>query len=161
VVERNPFADDLEEVLVRGGDDHFPSGVASAAGERADHVVRFEIGIREDRDTQSFHRLVDERHLDREVIRHRLPVALVVLVLLVPERRSRDVERYRHRVRLLVLDQLAQHLDEAIHRVGRHPRGSRKSADGVVRAIEVVRSVDQDEAAHRGGIVSQGLGARG
>ncbi len=146
VEEVDVLSDELKEVLVGGCEHDVVAGVAGAAGECADDVISLIARGLDDRNPESLAYLADERNLHGEVVRHRFPVLLVVLELLVAQILALDVERHRHGVRLVLLEELPQHLDESVDGVGREPFGVRQTADRVVGAVEVVRSVDQVES---------------
>jgi hypothetical protein len=154
VVEADPFADELEKILVRSDDHDLVSRLARLAGERADHVVGLVLLTRDDRNSEALDDLADVRNLRREVVRHRLAVFLVVGELFEADGRSTDVESDRDRVRLVFLEQLPQHLNETVDGIRCHARRVRKLPNRVVAAIHVVRAIDQIErrfCSHREG----------
>jgi len=145
VVEADAVADELEEVLVARGYDDVVAAVARGAGQRADEVVRLPFDGADDRDAEGFQNFVHERDLHDQIVRHRLAVFLVVRELGGARRLLPLIERDGDRARVVVFEQLPQRGDESIDRVRREPCRIRQMADGVVRAVDVVGAVDDEQ----------------
>ena len=155
VVEADAVADELEEILVRGGDDDVVAAVARSAGERADQVVRFPVFDSDDRNVKAFQHFVDEGELHREVVRHRTAIFLVVRERLMPRLRRSDVEGHGDVIRVVVLEQLLERGGEAVDRVGGQAGGIGQAANGEIGAVDVVGAVDEEEGGafrHGGGL---------
>ena len=145
VEDGNAVADELEEVLVTGHDRHVEAGRARLCGQRAEHVVRLERLVCEHRHAQRLACFVHVRDLLAQVRRHRRPVRLVVGGELVPEGRPPDVERGRYQGRLLVGDELPQHVDEPEDRVRRPAVRCGESAYRVICTVHLGAAVDQED----------------
>jgi hypothetical protein len=141
--QADTVADELEAVFVgRCDDDVVPLRLAR---ERSDQVVGFPILDTDHRNPKSFENFIDERKLHRKVIRHRPAVFLVVGVRLVTRLGGADVERDGDAIGRVILEQLAQHLREAVDRVRRQAGGVRQPTNREVGAIDVVGTVDDEE----------------
>ena len=147
VVDANAAADQLEEVLVAGDDRHLKAGRVGLPRKGADDVVGFEALARQDRHAHRFARLVHPRNLLGQIRGHGRAVGLVVGGQLVAEGCRLQVERGGDVGRPVVGQQLAQHRDEAVDRVGRAPVWSGQPADRVIRAIHLIAAVDEEEGA--------------
>ncbi len=145
VVEQDSVADELEEVLVRGGEHDVVAAVAGHAGQRAEKVVGLPVFDADHGDAEALQDLVHVRKLHGEVVRHRLAVFLVVDEGLVTALGRSDVEGHGDGIGIVVLQHLPQHLREAVDRVGGQASGVGEAADRVVGAIDVVRAVDKKE----------------
>ena len=152
VVDLDAVAHQLKEILVAGDDDHFEAGRRRLHGQRPDDVVGF-VALRcEDRHAERFAGGVDHRDLLGELVGHRRAVRLVVGDQVVAERAPRQIERRRDVLRLLLVEQLAQHRHEDVDGVGRPSlRVAKESAFGrahrrVIRAVHLGAAVDQEES---------------
>ena len=139
--------DELRHVLVARRDHDLEPIGRRAFGERADDVVGFDALDSEQRQAESWNRLDQRRDLGAQVVRHRRPMRLVFLEELVTESPPRRVEHDRDELRVLVLEELVQHVEHAKHGSGRHARLGREWRQGVERAVEVGRAVYQPELA--------------
>ena len=141
--------DELVGVAVAGDDEHVVATVTGLGGQRGDDVVGFGPGQLDGADAERLDDLVHEPELLAQDVRRRLPVRLVVLDLLVAERRLGPVERDRDRVGLVIPDQVDEHRGEPEHRVGHLARrGDEIRRQGVERAIGQRVPVDQHELLH-------------
>ena len=101
----HPRRHQLEHVEIDGDDRRLELLVAfELLGDGADDVVGLEPGHLVDGDPQRLHDLAHLRELVAQVVRHPLAGRLVLGVLLVTERRTREIERDREVVRLEVLE---------------------------------------------------------
>ena len=141
----DPIVHELEEVLVAGDDGHVEVRRHRPRGQGPDHVVGLEALAGDDGDPQRRARVVHLGNLLDEVFGHRTPVGLVVGRELVPEGRPLEVERGRDELRGLLGDQLAQHRDEAVHRVRGASVRSRQPANRVIGAIHLGVAVDEEQ----------------
>ncbi len=137
--------DDLEEVLVGGDDDRPEAFFGRPDGERGDGVVGLVLGELGRGDPQGLEDVLEDGHLDGEVVRHGLAVGLVLAVLLVADRRSLDVEDDAQVVGLFGVEELAQGADEAEDGAGREAGRVGQAPDGVVGAVEEGVPVDEEE----------------
>ena len=113
--------DELQRIAVTGADQHLHARGLGARREGADDVVGLEAVLLERRDVQRVEDLLDQRDLAGELRRGLRPVALVLGVLLEPERLAGHVEGDRDVRRLLVAQDVDQHRREAEHRIGVWP----------------------------------------
>ena len=116
---------------------------------RPDDVVGLEAGQLVDRDAERLDDLADLRELVAQVVRHPLAGRLVLGVLLVAERRAREVEGDRDVVRLEVLDAAQDDAAEAEHRVDELALRRRQGREGEVAAVDEPVAVEQHQAFHR------------
>ena len=121
--DRYMIVDELQRVTVAGDDQHVHAVALGPGGQRRDDVVGLEPGRAQPGDAQRVEHLEDQAELAAEVLGRLPPVRLVLDVLLVPERRLAAVERHRDVRGLLVAQHVDEHGREAVHRVGRLPRG--------------------------------------
>ena len=149
VVDPYPVADELEEVLVARHDHDVDRLGLGPARQRADDVVRLVALHGQHGHAQRLTRLVDPGNLFDQVVRHRCPVGLVVGVELLAKCRTADVECGGDVLWLLVVQQLAQHRDEAVHGVRGLAVGAGQAANGVIRAVHLRAAVDQQQAPSR------------
>ncbi len=119
VQQRHPFVDDLHQVLVAGDHYHATAGGAVAGGQGPDDVVGLVAGQFQGRDVEGPHHVADRPHLGPQVVGHGGPVGLVVGIEAGSEGDPAHVENHRHVLRVMVLEQLEQHLDKAVDGIGR------------------------------------------
>jgi hypothetical protein len=149
VVDLDAVVHQLKEILVSRDDRHLEPGRGGLRRQRADHVVRF-IALRgEDGHAHGFARLVHQRDLLREIAGHRRAVGLVVGDDVVAEGRAGEIEGGGDVLRLMIVDQLAQHRHEAIDGVGGVSVGAGQPADRVIGAIHLRAAVDQVQSRRR------------
>ena len=145
----HPRRHQLEHVEVDGDDRRLEVLVAfELLGDRPDDVVGLEARHLVDRDPQRLDDLADLRELVAQVVRHALAGRLVLGVLLVPERGTREVERDREVVRLEVLEAAQDDAREAEHAVDELAPGRRQRRQRVVAAVDEPVAVEQHQAFH-------------
>src|SRR6185437_15287612 len=117
-----------------------------------DEIVRLEAILLEAGNIECLHRIADEGELRNKLFRQRRPVGLVLGVDLVAEGLLAGVKNHREvgwTARLSrILQELPQHRTEAMH--GAHwqsVRGTRQWRQGMERAENVARTVDQIDVA--------------
>ena len=117
--------------------------------QRADHVVRLVALGGDDRYAERFAGLVDPRNLLGEIGRHRRAIGLVVGDQVVAEGAAGEIERGADVLRLMILNQLPQHVHEDVDRVRRLAAGAAQAAAAhrVIRAVHLRAAVDQEYAA--------------
>jgi hypothetical protein len=118
VKHTDAVAHQLEEILVAGDDGDVEARGDSLRGQRTDHVVGFIALRRQDRHAQRLTGGVHHRNLYGELVGHRRAIRLVVRHEIVAEGASGQIERRADVFRLVLVQQLAQHRDEDIDRVG-------------------------------------------
>ena len=144
----------LRQVLVAGGDEGRQLLGRGAGRQGANDVVGLDRRHRQQRQPQGADDGVQGLDLLPQVVRHGRAVGLVLRVEVVTEGLARGVEDHRHQFRLVVLPQLAQHVDHAHQGAGGLALGVGQLWQGVVGAKEVGGSVDEDEGiglGHGGG----------
>ena len=137
--------DELEAVLVAGDDLARPAGGLAAPGDRAEQVVRLPPGQLQPPDAHVVKRLLEQRHLHDELLRHGLALGLIERVLLVAERRRVHVKRHAHRLRLLELEDALENGQKAVDRVRRRAVGRVEHADAVKSAVDDAVAVKNHE----------------
>ena len=147
VDQRDAVVHQLRHVLVAGGDDHAHAGVGRAAGERADHVVRLDAGHAQQRQPLRLDGGDQRVDLRAQVVGHRRPVRLVLGEQLVAERLAGRVEYHADQRRVLLLQQLGQHVEHAEHRPGGLAPGVGERWQRVERPVQVGRAVHQHQRA--------------
>ena len=145
VEDDDRLVDQLQQVLVAGDDDDPVSCRVPLDRDGSDHVVGLEPRAGEDPHAQRLGGAVDQRHLDHQVVGHRRTVRLVVAGQFVAEGGSGHVEGRDNRGRTMVVDELAQHRDEAEDGVARRAVGRGQSPNRVVGAIHLGIAVDHVE----------------
>ena len=141
VEDADAVADELIEILVARDDRHLEAGRGRLLRQRPDHIVGFVALGGEDRHAERLARRVHHRDLLGELVRHRRAVRFVVGDEVVAERAARQIERRRDVFRLVLVEQLAEHRDEDVDRVGGRPCALRSSPPSVVRTGAWIRAV--------------------
>lgn len=134
---------ELEGVQVPAHDPDLVAGALTGARERADDVVRFVAGMRDDRDAKRLEQLARELGLPDEIIRRRRALRLVVAKRLVAKGASALLGD-EDDVGALLLQQAQEHIREAVHGVGGRAVGGAKGRQREEGAIEQAVAVDQD-----------------
>ena len=139
--------DELEHVEVDRDDRRLEVGaVVELAGDGADHVVGLVARHLVDRDAQRLDDLADLRELVAQVVGHLHPGRLVVGVLLVPERRSGQIERHREVLGLEILDAAQDDAREAEDAVDELAFRGRERREREVSAVDEPVAVEQHQA---------------
>ena len=146
VVHLHALADQLHQILVRGDDDHLAPGGLGLAGIGRDDVVGLVAFELDHRQPERPGGLAHQRELGPEVIRRLEAIGLVAVVDGVAKARLALVEHHQQLIARHVLDQAEQHVAEAEHGADRQPLGVGQRRQREVRAEDVARPVDQDEA---------------
>ena len=152
----------LRQILVAGGDEGCQAAGGGAGRQGADDVVGFHFWHRQQRQPQGTDHGVERLDLLPQIVRHGRAMGLVVGVEIVAEGLARGIEHHRHQFRLIILPQLAQHVDHAYQGAGGLPFGVGQLGQGVIGAEEVGGGVDEDQGkglGHDGGLV-RGKGQR-
>jgi hypothetical protein len=142
---------ELEHVLVAADDVDFHAGGLGAARQGADDVVGLEAGHLDDGDAEELEQLLDERHLQNEVLGHRLARDFVLGEPLAAEGGPAGIEDGDEAFGGEVFDHLAQRAHEAEDRVGRHALGVREPLDGIEGPVGVRDAVEQEQPFRHGG----------
>ena len=145
VDEHDLVVDQLRQVLVAGGNDGVHALGGGLHGQGADHVVGFHAFDHQDRPAEVAHRFVDRGDLLAQVFRHRCAGRLVLGVHVVAEGFTLGVEYAGDVGGRVVGAQAAQHVDHAVHGAGRETVGAAQVGQGVVGAVEVAGTVNQEQ----------------
>ena len=139
-------ADDLQGVAVAGHDDRRDAVPSRLGGQRAEDVVGLVAGQHEIVDTEGREHLRQVRPLHRERLGHVRTMGLVVLVLLVAEGLLARVPGDGQCRRLVLGDELEQHLAESLQSVGRKAVATGdRLGQGEVSAEGEAAAVDEDQ----------------
>ena len=114
----NPVRDELEHVPVAGQDQHIDVLRFGLARQCAQYVVRFIVGVGDDRDAKRVEKLLDAPQLRAHVVGHGIARGLVLRKLSVPPGVA-GVERDGDIIRLIFLEDAEQFADKPIDRGGR------------------------------------------
>ena len=147
VDERDAPVDELRHVLVAGGDHDVESGCGGVLRQRADDVVGLDPFDAQQGQAERRDRLDQRLDLCTQVILHRRTVGLVLDIEIVAKRASRRVEHDGDQGRILILEQLLQHVEYAEHGARRLAARVRQARQGVKRAVQVGRAVHQYQLA--------------
>ena len=159
VDEGDRAVDELRHVLVAGGDEHLLAGLRGATGEGADHVVGFHAGHAQQRQPLRPDDLHQRLDLRAQLIGHPRAVRLVLGEQLVAEGFAGRVEHHGDAARLIVLEELQQHVEHPEERPGRLAARVGQRRQGVERPIDVRGAVDEDQVGGaRHGSVQGGAG---
>ena len=130
---------ELEAVLIARDDDALPPGALAALADRAEQIVRLIPLQLQTAHAHGVKRLLQQRHLHGQLLRHRLALRLVAVVLFVAERRRAQIERDAQRLRHLQLQHALQDGQKAVHTVGgravrrvEHPHAVKRAVDDAV-----------------------------
>ena len=138
-------ADQLGHVLVTGGDHHVAAGAGATPRQGADHVVGLDAVHAQQRQAEGPHAGVQRLDLHAQVVGHRWAVRLVMLEQLITEGRPLGIEDHREGAVRVLLAQAEQHVQHTLHRAGRQAGRSGQRRQGVEGAVQVGRTVHQDE----------------
>ena len=162
-VHQHLVGDQLAEVLVRG---HHVGGVPVLLGmprQGADHVVRLVPVAFQDGDVEALDDAADVGDVRGDVVRHLLPVRLVLRVFQVPLGGLGGVEDHGDVGGLLLLDQVQQGEREAECRAGVEAPAvdPRVLDEAEVRAVDQRVGIEQEEAlVLLGGVFGRGHGGK-
>ena len=147
--------DQLEHVEVDRHDRRFDARALGLPDECPDDIVGLVALLLVDRDPERLDHLADLRELGGEIVRHARPGGLVLCVLLVAERRPREVEGNRDVVGLQVRETAQDDAAEAEDAVDQLTLGRRERREGVVAAVHEPEAVEQHQAFHLASSVSR------
>ncbi|MCY1434073.1 hypothetical protein D9M71_501180 [compost metagenome] len=137
--------DQLRHVLVTGGDDHRTIRRRAAAGQGADHVIGLDAFDAQQREAQGDHALVQRLDLHAHVVGHARTVGLVFGEHLIAKSPTLGVEHHGERTVRILLAQALEHVQHALDRTGRQAFGRGQRWQRVKGAVQVRRTVHQDE----------------
>ena len=88
---------------------------------------------------------MQRRYLRHQIRRRRRPVGLVLGINIVTKTLALDIKHHRKIIRLLLLDQLAQHVDHPENSPGRLPLRISQPRHGMISPEQVVGTVYEGE----------------
>jgi hypothetical protein len=118
------------------------------AGQRANHIVGLDAIDHQDGHAKSAHGGVDRLDLHAQLVRHRRAVRLVFGIKLVAKSLALGVKNAGNIVGRRFLAQAFEHVHKAVQRVGRRAVGGGKILDRVEGAVEIRRTVDEQQGRH-------------
>ena len=145
VDQGNVAVHQLRHVFVTGRDHHRAAGGRAAAGQGADHVIGLDALDAQQREAKSDHALMQRLDLQAHVIGHARAVGLVFGVHLIAKRPTLGVENHRKWAVRVLLAQAFEHVQHALHRTGGQAFGGGQRWQRVEGAIQIRRTVHQDE----------------
>jgi hypothetical protein len=137
-------AHELQEILVRGDDEHAAAFLNGPPREGSDEIVGFDPWRLENRKTQSGAEPPSVGGLLLQSVGSRRSVRLVGWKLLVTGGAPAGVERHRGEIVRLVGKDLAQHVGEPEHGVGGEPGAGRERGNREERPVKEVVAVEEE-----------------
>ena len=135
-LDRHVLRHELQTVAVARDDHTVPARRSADLPRRAEDVVGLPALTLEDRDVHRAQHILHQRHLLRQLLRHRVPRGLVALILQMAERRRLEVERHGQRIRLFLVPELFQNVQKSKNRIGIQPLAGRQQPHAVERAVD-------------------------
>ncbi len=132
--------DQLRHVLVSGGNQHLIALFDGFPAHGADNVVRLHSFNADQRQAARPDNRVQWFDLLAQVVRHGRAICLVLRVDVVAEGLALGIEDHANLVGLLILDQLAQHVEYEINDLGRFLIGAPQIRTGHVVGTKQVRA---------------------
>ncbi|MNF76950.1 hypothetical protein D3C84_590770 [compost metagenome] len=129
--------DQLRHVLVARGDHHRAVSGRAAAGQRADHVVRFNAFHAQQREAQGNHAGMQGLDLHTHIVGHARAIGLVFGVHVIAECPALGVEHDGERAVRVLLAQTLEHVQHALDRTGRQAFGGSQRWQRVKGAVQV------------------------
>ena len=145
VVDLDPVTHQLEDVLVPGDDDDIRLRF-HALGHRSNEVIRLVSFHLQRGNPITFDDPFDIRDLEDEALRHGRSVGLIFLVDFASKGRGPRIKGHDKIVRLMIFENLEEHLGEAIDGIGGKAFGIGEMADGIEGTIDIRGAIDQKEA---------------
>ena len=138
-------ADQLGHVLVASGDDHVALERGTLPRQCSNHVVRLDAFNAQQWHTQRTHTGMQRLDLATQVVGHRWTMGLVFSEQRVSEGRALGVENHREGAVRILPTQRQQHVQHALHGAGGLAGRGGQRRQGVEGAVEVGRTVHQNE----------------
>ena len=141
----NIVINDLRQVFIAGGY-QCPQSCARRPGRQGgDHVIRFHVVDEQQWNAQGPDNFMQGFYLGHQVRRGRRTVGLVLGIQVVAETLSLGIEHNRKIIRLLFLEQFAQHVYNAEYGPGRLFLRVREARHGMVGTEQVIGPVNQGQ----------------
>ena len=138
-------ANQLGHVLVAGGNHHRPPFARTLPGQGADHVIGLHALNAQQRVAEGTHAGVQRLDLHAQFIRHRRAMGFVLGKQLIAKGRPLGIENHRERAVRVLLAQALKHVQHALHRPGGQALGRGQRRHGVKGAVQVRRTVHQNQ----------------
>ncbi len=146
VEERHVLVHELHQILVGRDQNHLEALGRGLLGERAQNVVGLIVLELEDGNPQRLERAPDVGQLRDQILGHGRPVGLVVLELLAPDGGLGHVPGHAQVLRLFLAQELPEHVEEAVDRVGGQALRVGQAPDRIEGPEDVRIAVDQIDA---------------
>ncbi len=160
VDQGHPLVHQLRQILVAGGDQRPHSLAAGLSGQGPDDIVCLHIRHHQQRQAHGPDPAVQGFDLLTQVVRHRRPIGLVLVVEIVAKGLARGVEHHPDVGRPMLVDQTPQHIDNADQGTGGLALGVGQRRQGMIGAKQVRGAVYQDEQVVSGHGWGPGAGKR-
>lgn len=134
----------LRHVFVAGADQHRVASFFGLQRQRTDNVVRLNAGRHQQRQAHRLDHVMQRLDLRTQIVRHRWPVRFVFGEEIIAEGLPFGIKHHGNVARLILQQQAAQHIQHAVHRAGRLTRRVGQRREGVISAVEVGGTVNQD-----------------
>ena len=128
--------DQLKGIPVAGDDDAIPALLLTGTGDGAQQVVRLPAVQLVGGDAHGGQNFLQDRHLHGQLLRHGMALGLVALVGQVAEGGGFPVEGHAEGVRLFVVGELLQNVQEAEEGVGVQPIPSGEQAHPIKGTVD-------------------------
>ncbi len=112
------FCDQLRHILVAGGNNHVIALLLGVLRQGSQHIVGFHAGLDNQRQTHRTNQVVQRGNLHPQIIRHGRSMGFVLIVKLIAKGFTRCIEDHGDVVAVIVGDQFAQHIADAVNCVG-------------------------------------------
>ena len=136
------FCNELERILVPGGDDAGVPRFFARSRHAAQQVVGLKALLLHAEDPHGVQNVLEDGHLHGQLLRHALALGLVALVLQMPEGGGFQVEGHGDPVGLFNVQQPLQDGQKAVDRVGGGAVRGVQHADAEKRPVDDAVSVD-------------------
>ncbi len=140
----------MKGILVASNYERIVSFIFGAACDRADDIVSLELFDLEVRDVHRGKDILHDGYLHGKFRRHLAPSGFVVSVFVMPERRCLAVPRDGYIFRVVVVEDLQQHVEESVNALSVHAvLGYHRALHGVIRSVyEAVPVYDDNHCVH-------------
>ena len=148
VNQRDMAVHQLRQILVTGRDHRLHAGRRGMPSQRADHVIRLDPIDHQQRPAKRAHRLMNRLDLRAQVIRHRRALRFIFRVQIVTKSLALRIKHARQILGAILCLELFEHGDHAVHGPGGFTGGAAQVRQGVKCAIQVGRTVYQQQTRH-------------
>ena len=140
----------LCDVLVAGGNHHAQTRLLGLPRQCADHVIGLDTADFQQRPAHRDNRLLQRTDLRCQLIGHGRTIGLVLGVEIIAEGFALGIEYAGAVFRRHILVQPAQHVKHAINGIGGFAAAVAQVADGMKRAVQIGRTVNEEQGFHAG-----------